>query len=166
MENHAFLQGLEDIYSAHGKAFPSPKICAAIFDRVRELPDKFMAFAVGELRDYPTLPSNLGRELRRVLWPQFAEKHPGLLAAARDDGCDWCRDGRTSPGWLWAHKSATGHVVLRRCQCSGGDMPQSAWDAGYEIGLPATMPPVQERVRQAAGDMLSIDNATDGLVFF
>ncbi|MDR2695172.1 MAG: hypothetical protein LBC79_02170 [Deltaproteobacteria bacterium] len=118
---------------------PSARIADAVFGAVSELPDSFMDFAVAELKDYATLPSNLGRELFRVLWPRYREKNPQIKARAGNQGCDFCRNaGRNGGGigWLYAHEPSSGHTILRKCKCIGGGMPQAAWDAGYELGLP------------------------------
>jgi hypothetical protein len=151
MDNQVFLQGLEDIYATHGKAIPGPKIGAAIYDRIRTLPDAFMTFAVDALRDYASLPSNMGREMIRVLWPAYRDKNPQLASRHEEQGCDACRNSRAGVGFLfshapWGHKW---HIVMHKCVCNKQEniahweakTPEQIRDAGYTLGLPGESVP-------------------------
>ncbi len=83
----AFKDGLGSVFAAHGKAFPGKEMIAAVWRRVEPLPDSFMAWAAVRLEDYEKLPSNLGRELAVVLWPQWRAEQP---ARPGREGCAAC----------------------------------------------------------------------------
>jgi len=145
MNRDTFRNGIEEIYTAHGKAFPAQKVAEGVFERVKDLPDSFMAFAVAELRDYTTLPSNLGRELRRNLWPAYLGKNPQLRAGTEIKGCDLCRSGRAGPGFIYAYNPADScRVVMFKCVCCTQENVAhwESWDMGkiYEAGLVPGLP--------------------------
>jgi hypothetical protein len=87
-----FNQALRRIYAAHGKIAPAnPDILAAIWKRVEDLPDAFMAYAETRFADYEKLPGNMGRELKCDLWPEFRGQNPELVTR-REERCDLCRN--------------------------------------------------------------------------
>jgi len=97
---------------------PSAKIGAAIFERIHDLPDSFMSFAVEELRDYASLPTNLGREIRIVLWPTYLEKNPQLRARTDNGGCDACRRSAAGAGFFYVRAPGGKRDALIKCVCN------------------------------------------------
>lgn len=121
-----FEDKLREIYAAHGKNYPPPPLAAAIWKNVSELPDAFMGFAAEKIMDFEKLPTNLGRELRRSLWPDYLEKNPHLRTRHTPHGCDNCRAGRAGPGWIYAWE-ADGHALLLKCVCNPGRQGERGW---------------------------------------
>ena len=117
MNREVFVKGLDAIYAAQGKAHPHEKFRIATFERVEDLPDSFMAFAVEELKDFASLPQNLGRELRLVLWPAYRDKNPQLRAHADDTGCDACGKSAAGPGFFYVSEQGKKSVFILKCRC-------------------------------------------------
>lgn len=165
MHSEIFMREIEAIYAAHGKAFPAQKVCLAVFGRVRDLPDAFMVFAAKEMRDYTALPSNLGRELRRVLWPDWLDKNPRERARRAHAGCAGCRSGRAGPGFLYVWEK-DGHAVLCRCACNAENPEQRGWTreallrAGFLPDAPCASRAKGEGSRHGA--QIGQDTATPG----
>ena len=155
MNRAYFADKLDALYAIHSKKIPEIRIASAIFKAVETFPDEFMDFAVGELKDYPTLPSNLPLELRRVLWPAFLDKNP-KLRAYEVEGCDSCRYGRgATPGWLYVHNPDTGAVYLNRCPCRGGEQGNAwTWQEIREARLVVGLPKLTQEERERALSVL------------
>ena len=138
MDRQSFTYWLQRIYAAFGKT-PNAAAMSAVFRRVDGLPDGFFEYAAERLEDRETLPGNLGRELRHVLWPEYLEKHPERRA--RPAACREC-DAAT-PGFFIAW-DARGKSALFKCACNqdrryADRQPwthKQALEAGYSLTLP------------------------------
>ena len=115
MDRQNFTYWLQRVYAAFGKT-PNAATMSAVFRRVDGLPDGFFEYAAERLEDREALPVNLGRELRRVLWPEYLEKNPGLRAREQRQGCRECA-GSGMPGILWAY-GPDGHRYACPCVCN------------------------------------------------
>ena len=143
MDKMYFSNCLSKVFSAHGKTFPAMQVAAAIFARVGSLPDDFMSWAVGRLEDYDKLPPNLGRELRRELWPDYLEKHPELKAAEQRRRCNTCSPDMAGFFRVW---DQDGKSYCLKCACNDRPdlahipswTPRMALDAGMTLSDPAT----------------------------
>jgi len=116
MDKVRFAEWIRGVYAAFGKAAPAQGVMAAVYRRIDGLPDGFLAFAAEQLEDRDSLPANLGRELRRVLWPEYLEKNPELRAREQPRGCRECA-GSPDPGIIWAW-SRDGHRYALPCVCN------------------------------------------------
>lgn len=114
MDRQNFTYWLQRVYAAFGKT-PNAATMSAVFRRVDGLPDGFFEYAAERLEDREALPVNLGRELRRVLWPEYLEKKPGLRAREPQPGCNQCAGGM--PGIIWAY-GHDGHRYALPCVCN------------------------------------------------
>lgn len=138
MDRQSFTYWLQRIYAAFDKT-PTAGTMSAVFRRVDGLPDGFFEYAAARLEDRESLPRNLGRELRHVLWPEYLEKNPQLRArtvACRD--CDLA-----TPGFFIAW-DAKGKSWFFKCACNQDRRHENeqAWtrrqaqEAGYSLTLP------------------------------
>lgn len=145
MDRQGFTYWLQRIYAAFGKT-PNAATMSAVFRRVDGLPDGFFEYAAERLEDRETLPGNLGRELRHVLWPEYLEKNPQLRA--RTVGCRDCDP--EMPGFFWAW-DATGYRLLCKCACNQDRRLENvqAWTRkqAQEAGLLLADPGVQAAPR-------------------
>lgn len=145
MNKSYFLQIFEKIFEVHGKASPSSGKADAVYKRISDFPDGLMDFALAKLEDYDSLPGNLGKEFRRVLWPRYVEKHPELRARIQSSYCDNCRDGDAGvPGWFFVW-DITGKEALSKCVCNDtesvrhipGRTRKEMCDLGFFVEQPA-----------------------------
>lgn len=116
MEKTIFATWIRDIYATYGKAAPSQAVMGAVYRRIETLPVEFLEYATEQLQDRDALPSNLGRELRHVLWPEYLAKNPSLKAHTVSQGCNSCA-GSPSPGIIWAEDTG-GHRYAFVCVCN------------------------------------------------
>lgn len=117
MDQITFKNELRAIFAAHGKIVPSDAVALAVWKRVEEFPDAFMTFAATQLADYEKLPSNLGFELARVLYPLWRSRMD--QQNTRRVCCPDC--DRHMPGFFQAWKrDEAGRLrsVLCRCLCN------------------------------------------------
>ncbi|MDR2503051.1 MAG: hypothetical protein LBD82_01485 [Deltaproteobacteria bacterium] len=141
------------IYAAHGRGVPSGPVLAAIWDRVDSLPDAFMRWAAGELREMETLPANLGLYLHKNLWPLWDEKNRPQQTDPEPSRCPDCTPPYALPGsgfWVWRHSGGSLYRYFAPCRCSGEKrfFTRPALDAqGWSI-----QPPETERGRFARTD--------------
>ena len=116
MTDSSFRTGLNAIFAAHSKQFPSADAIAVIWTRVSAKPDSFMAWAAKELMDYEKLPGNIGLELESVLYPRW------LAQSGCNAGTRPCQDcDPTTPGFFTAwDKDPQGqpHRFIVRCVCN------------------------------------------------
>lgn len=141
MDSLRFAEWMRTLYGTFGKNNPAQHVIHAVYHRVECLPDSFLAYAMERLEDREVLPANLGRELYRVLWPEYRSQHPELVAREDLRGCNACRT--SMPGFIWGYQ-ADGHRYVFKCRCN--DAPQfahlGAWtprqivDAGYLLHDP------------------------------
>lgn len=128
MNEAVFTQSLRDIYAAHGKRMPEGAVKDAIYKRVHELPEGFMAYAVSRLEDVTSLPTNLGYHLLRELWPEYRAQHPEIRSVQDRACCPLCITG--FPGWrrvyrheITAQGLETYEPVQVRCTCGNISNP-------------------------------------------
>lgn len=141
MDKMHFSNCIARVFAAHGKTFPSTQIAAAIFARVDSLPDGFMPWAAGKLEDFDKLPTNLGRSLRRELWPEYLEKHPELKAKENRGRCNNCSPDLEGFFWAW---DQDGKRYCLKCACNDRQemahwqswTPRMAVDAGMTLSDP------------------------------
>lgn len=149
MEYSHFLDMLEKIYATFGKRLPQSAVIDRIYDRVGQLPDSFMDFALKHFEDQDDLPKNMGGFLLNNLWPECLANHPELRARNEKQCCPLCDNG--NPGWrrVWRPvKTAWGKEAFLpehvRCSCGGYPNPNqekvySDWeleDMGYRLTCP------------------------------
>lgn len=140
MEKLQFANWMQALYANFGKAAPSNAVLLAVYRRIESLPDGFLAFAAEKLEDYTTLPVNLGRELRRILWPEYLGRHPELRARDEERCCRNCSPD--VPGFFWAYEP-NGKRILCKCVCNTAAfefMPAMTHAHACELGLSLTDP--------------------------
>ena len=116
MNKEVFAEWIRDMYATFGKAAPSQAIMAAVFRRIDSMPTGFLEYAQDRLQDRDTLPQNLGRELRNVLWPEYLQAHPEIRGRETVYGCNNCAESPL-PGLLW-FDDAEGHTYCGPCVCN------------------------------------------------
>ena len=118
MKREHFLETLRKIYASHGKAAPtSADMVDSIWERVKDLPDAFMDFALEKLRDEEKLPGNTGLAMRR-LWLEYLDRNPARRAREENRGCDNCRGLPGSlPGLFFIYDPVDGHRYVVKCVC-------------------------------------------------
>lgn len=128
MKETVCMDGLKEIYAAHGKRLPDEGIRNAIFKRIQNLPPEFMSFAIAQLEDAPSLPTNLGYHLLRELWPDYRFQHPEITSVHDKVCCPLCISGY--PGWRLVYKPETTaqgvetyEPVQVRCTCGNISNP-------------------------------------------
>lgn len=138
MNNMAFKNELRSIFAAHGKVAPSEAIVMAVWKRVESFPDAFMVWASSHLADYEKLPSNLGLELAKGLYPRWRAETD--QAPVRRQCCPDCDS--QMPGFFYAwRKDEAGRLnsFLCRCLCNAdpalGNMPQMSKGYAGRQGL-------------------------------
>lgn len=138
MDRAYFINELRNIYATHGKNMVDGIVISSIFRDVENYPKEFMDFCRDILRDYEKLPSNLGREMRLELWPQYLSKHPEAKAKGQH-ACHQCAAGL--PGWFWARKP-DGARCMCKCLCNTdpryAHIPAYSWQSlgrveGYTV---------------------------------
>lgn len=141
MDKMHFSNCMAKVFAAHGKTFPRKEIADAIFFRVDGLPDEFMSWAAAQLEDFDKLPANLGRSLRRELWPEYLDKHPELRVHERQQRCNNCSPDLDGFFWAW---NLDGTRYCLKCACNARPemthwqswTPRMAVDAGLTLSEP------------------------------
>lgn len=105
MDRQNFDNAMNEAFAAFQKPQPRPAVLDAIFKRVSDLPDEFLAWAVDALADGEKLPANLGRELRRMFPAWKAENTP---VAQHDPWANECSGDPNCPdcggtGWHYVY---------------------------------------------------------------
>lgn len=113
MRQEIFEQWLDRIYAAFGRAYPSDRVACAIFEQVEELPDEFMEWAAGVMKEREALPSNMGVYLARTLYPDWREKS-GQPPAEAGLECPRCASGNPGAKLYW---TADGEARICACDC-------------------------------------------------
>lgn len=124
-----FKPEIRNIYAAHGKSAPSDTVVLAVWDRVKDFPDAFMAWAAARLRDEEKLPPNVGLELERNLYPAWRAETG--QPRQRRHCCPDCDP--QMPGFFYVWRLETGGYVrcgVQRCLCNNdpafGAMPAAS----------------------------------------
>lgn len=115
MDRPYFFTELREVYAIHGKNLTDGAVVSAIFRAVENFPNGFMDFVREKIADYTSLPSNLGRELRQELWPQFLEKYPQHKKQNQQNGCHQC--SADVLGFFWA-QGPDGMGKMFKCACN------------------------------------------------
>lgn len=130
MNYDKFYQGLEDIYNTFGKKMPEANVVERIFSRVKDLPDRFMQYAVKHFEDQEKLPQNMGMYLFRNLWPDFLDSNPNMKSTLDVASCPKCDPN--IPGYRKIYeqeKTGWGETVwkpvLVRCACGNAPNPRN-----------------------------------------
>lgn len=149
MEYSHFLDMLEKIYATFGKRLPQSAVIDRIYDRVGQLPDSFMDFALKYFEDQDDLPKNMGGFLINNLWPEYLANHPELRARHEVKCCPLC--DIDLPGWRRVYEpeiTGWGRKVYKpvhvRCTCGGYPNPNQERvyqdfeleQMGYKIDCP------------------------------
>lgn len=71
MDKHLFDERVKETFAAFGKADPRPAVLEAAYKQVADYPDDFIIWAAERLQDADKLPANIGRELRKSLYPSW-----------------------------------------------------------------------------------------------
>lgn len=105
-------------FSAHRRT-PTGGQVAEIWQRVQSLPDAFMIWAAGQLRDSATLPGNLGLHLEKTLWPQWRKLNPDKCARQEVGGCADCSGRHDDPGYgFYASWDGDWRLRFFPCRCN------------------------------------------------
>ena len=105
MDRVTFDNGMNEIFACFQKAPPRGAVLDAVFKRVGDLPDEFMAWAVDAFAEEEKLPMNLGRELLRMFpaWKAantpVAQYDPYANEASGDPNCPDCK----GTGWHYVY---------------------------------------------------------------
>ena len=71
MDKTLFDRLVKETYATYGKPDPRPAVLDAAYKHVADMPDDFIVWASERLQDADRLPPNLGRELRKELYPAW-----------------------------------------------------------------------------------------------
>lgn len=116
MKDSVFLSGITEIYAAFGKNMPSLAIRNAIFRRLADKPDSFMAYAQERVCNLESLPSNLGRYMELDLWPDYRDSRPELANYNQLVCCALCDP--SLPGFRRVYSVDYQEIYLWKCPCN------------------------------------------------
>lgn len=142
MRELVFSDALREIYATFGKTYPAQAVANAIFKRINELPDDFMAFALERCQQREDLPKNLGLFLRQQLWPDYRAAHPEVRQAQQ--ACPDC--DKDMPGFFTAWRNGVPVTCICACNTNsdwvgkilGPMSKRQAREQGLETSPPAT----------------------------
>ena len=107
MDKALFDSKIKETYATYGKPDPRPSVLEAAFKRVADLPDEFIVWAAEQLQDADKLPNNLGRELKKSLFPAWRASQMPTFTNEQyyadmcgDPDCPECR----GKGWFYVWK--------------------------------------------------------------
>ena len=107
MEKMLFDRLIGETYATYGKLAPRQAVLDQAFKFVADYPDDFIIWAADQLQDADKLPSNIGRELKKVLFPAWkASQMPAFTNAqfyedlSGDPDCPECH----GKGWFYVWK--------------------------------------------------------------
>lgn len=131
MEKQLFLHRLDEIFAAFGKKYPERRIEDAIWRRICDLPDDFMAYAQARLEELDKLPGTLGRYLASEIWPEYQARH--RFKGLQDRNCPECRGIGAISAW-----DKRGYAFSHRCICNGGTWTRERLlESGMQLEDPA-----------------------------
>lgn len=123
MDKHVFDGVVRELYAAFGKPEPRPAVLDAAFKAVAGLPDEFAEWASERLQDADRLPSNLGRELKRMYpaWKAEAfsapQHDPWANECSGDPHCPDCGGSGWHYVWRRPARSGTAPTAIP-CLCN------------------------------------------------
>lgn len=120
MDVKHFEAGMTRIYSIFGKSAPKPEVLEAVWDRVHDMPDAFLDYAIVLVRDEDMLPRNLGKYLDSLKPEFWSQKNGGTGKKEKQLGC---RDCYKSPGWIYMYAPQTHYETWFPCACGLGETP-------------------------------------------
>ena len=71
MEKSLFDRLIGETYATYGKPAPRQPVLDAAFKPVADYPDDFILWAAEQMQDAERLPANIGRELKKTLFPAW-----------------------------------------------------------------------------------------------
>ena len=105
MDRVSFDETMNGVFAAFQKPAPRQAVLDEAYKPVADLPDEFILWAAGKLKEEEKLPLNLGRELKR-LWPAFKAEttpveqyNPYANEQAGDPNCPDCK----GTGWHYVY---------------------------------------------------------------
>lgn len=120
MTYEVFRQVISGAFAAHGKVAPTGGVLNAVWERVHELPDRFMLWVQAELCDLEKLPGNLGYHIAGVLWPLWRRSNQDLRAC-EERSCPECSGKHDVPGagyYCFRRETDGWRTYLMPCRCS------------------------------------------------
>ena len=124
MDKTLFDRLIKETYATYGKPDPRPSVLDAAFKQVSELPDDFILWAAEKLQDADRLPANIGRELRKELFPAWKASQMPTFTAEQfyadmcgDPQCPECRGKGWFYGWRKGAPAGTAPTAIP-CLCN------------------------------------------------
>ena len=119
MDRILFNTFMDEVFAAFQKPRPRDAVLNVIFKQVESLPDDFVAWAAEQLQDSDKLPLNVGRHLRKTLYPEWLSGHlaPQAGGLSGDPLCRECR----GEGWflVWRKDAGPGTApTAHPCMCN------------------------------------------------
>jgi len=111
MDEQLFNMKLSETYAAFGKPAPRPAVLSAAYKQVADMPDDFIIWASEQLQDADRLPANVGRELRKSLFPAWKASQMPTFTNEQyyadmcgDPQCPECH----GKGWFYVWRKGAG----------------------------------------------------------
>lgn len=124
MDRQLFDTLMNETYAAYGKPAPRQAVLDAAFKQVEPFPDGFMLWAADILQDSDKLPANIGRELRKGLYPAWKASQMAAVSEERfvndicgDPHCPDCGGKGWFYVWRWEAKPGTAATAIP-CLCN------------------------------------------------
>lgn len=119
MDRAYFEELMGETFAAFQKADPKPPVLDAIFKQIDQFPDAFMDWAAEQMQDSDRLPLNIGRHMRRNLWPEWraSQISPATGGRSGDPQCPECH----GEGWfhVWKVGAPAGTAPTAwACRCN------------------------------------------------
>ena len=124
MDKQLFDTLMNETYATYGKPAPRQPVLDAAFKQVEALPDEFMLWAAEQLQDSDRLPANIGRELRKGLYPSWRASQMVAFSEEQvmndlsgDPACPDCGGKGWHYVWRWNAKPGTAATAIP-CLCN------------------------------------------------
>ena len=124
MDRVLFDSLMNEIFAAYGKPAPRLAVLDAAFKQVEPFPDDFMLWAAEILQDSDKLPANIGRELRKGLYPSWRASQMAAFSEEQvmndmsgDPACPDCGGRGWFYVWRWNAKAGTAATAIP-CLCN------------------------------------------------
>ncbi|MCR5260020.1 MAG: hypothetical protein K6E40_17970 [Desulfovibrio sp.] len=123
MDKELLNERLCEVFAAFQKRPPAPNVVEAVWYQVREYPDDFLEWAAARLLDNDRLPQNIGREMRKGLYPEWQGMQLARHLEEMQEGTEGMGSGNPA------------------CQDCGGDGWFYVWRPDARAGTAATAIP-------------------------